>query len=140
MSKDPLINQLWKLYEKIPEELQEAIFSVEVANSVYDICEKNEIDRISELAKIVGDSLLGILPPKEVEEMLKGKMAFSSQKAQKVAREIDRFIFYPLKDSLAQLYGEESKFFPTPGTEKTIKKEEKKRKSPDKDLYRESFN
>jgi hypothetical protein len=137
MSKDPLIDQLWNLYKKIPEELQEAIFSVEVANSISGICEKNEIDKTHELAKIVGESLLGILPPKEVEETLKEKLAISPQKAQKVAREIDRFIFYPLKESLTELYGEEFKILSS--TEKEVQKEKKKKKTPGKDLYRETF-
>jgi hypothetical protein len=37
--------QLWKLYEKLLEELKEAIFSEETANSIWDICSRNGIRR-----------------------------------------------------------------------------------------------
>ena len=54
--------QLWKLYEKLPPELREAIFSEETANNIWDICIRNGIEdnRISEIAKYVGRVLLGV--------------------------------------------------------------------------------
>jgi len=144
MPKDPLINQLWKLYEKIPTELQEAIFSSETSDTIFDVCEKNNIENNYELSKIVGDSLLGILPPEEVEKNIKEKLSLSPEKANKVAREIDRFIFYPLKNSLAQLYGEELKEFKIRPEKKEEKKEKgkpkktkKKEEKKGKDSYRE---
>ncbi len=33
--------QLWELYENLPKELQEAIFSSENADKIYDICTRN---------------------------------------------------------------------------------------------------
>ncbi len=136
----PLIDQLWKLYKNIPKDLQKAIFSVETADSVFDICEKNNINEIHEMAKIVGDSLIGILPPKEIEESLKKRLGLSSEKATKVSREIDRFILYPLRDSLTELYGEELEIIETETKEEKPKnKNQKKDKKikPSKDSYRE---
>ena len=56
MPKEYTREQLWKLYEKLPGELKEAIFSVGTADSIYDICERNKIedDRVSEIARYTG--------------------------------------------------------------------------------------
>ena len=145
--EQPLIDQLWKLYKKIPKDLQEAIFSAETSDSVFDICENNNIEEVREIAKIVGDSLLGILPPKEIEETIKKRLNLSSEKAHKVALEIDRFILYPLKDSLLELYGEEAEEIAKSKIEvsseekekkeKEKTKKKKKRKDVGKDSYRE---
>jgi hypothetical protein len=137
--KNPLINHLWELYEKIPKELQEAIFSVETADTVFDICKKNEVEEVNKLSRIVGDSLLGILPPSEVEKEIKKTIKVSSEKASKITREIDRFIFYPLKDSLADLYGKELESPKTKPQEepKANKKPKINKQKENKDSYRE---
>jgi len=98
--------ELWKLYEKLPPELREAIFSEETANNIWDICVRNEIedDRISEIAKYVGRVLLGILPPAEFQEILEKKMELGSEKSKKIFHEINRLIFSAVKHSLAELY------------------------------------
>ncbi len=98
--------QLWKLYKKLPEELQEAIFSVETADNIYGICERNNvgIEKISSVATYVGNVLVGVLPPEELQETLEKEVKLEKAVAKKVAQEINRFIFYPVRPALEQLY------------------------------------
>ena len=98
--------QLWKLYEKLPEELKEAIFSEETADSIWNICSKHGIEgeRVSEIAKYTGRVLMGLLPPNELQETLEKELQLEPEIAKKVYQEIFRFIFYPVKTSLEELY------------------------------------
>lgn len=128
--------QLWKLYEKLPGELKEAIFSVGTADSIYDICERNEIEEISEVAKYAGYVLLGVLSPDEFEETIKKEIKLKKDKAKKVSQEINRFIFYPVKSSLEEIY--KAPITPPPAGPKVAPPpEEKPKVPPEEDIYRE---
>lgn len=98
--------QFWQLYEKLPQELKEAIFSEETAENIFGICIRNGITdrKISEVARYTGRVLLGILPPNSFQETLEKELKIKKDSAKKVFLEINRFIFYPIKPSLEQLY------------------------------------
>jgi len=140
MTKEYTKEQLWKLYEKLPEELQEAIFAEETANSIWDICERNKVEQVSKAAKYTGWVLMGILPPEEFQETLEKELELKKEVAKKVAQEINRFVFYPVKPALEELYKMGVK-----SSEKPIEKqkteampeEEKVPAPPRKDIYRE---
>jgi len=149
--------QLWELYQKLPPELQEAIFSEETANNIYSVCEKNGIvdDKIPKIAKLTGDILLGLLPPEDFQASLELDLDLKSDLAKKISQEIHRFVFYPVRTKLSELYrkeiptpaGEPSELEPEEKLEKELAKEklikEKERmragrKTPEKeDIYRE---
>jgi len=131
MPKDYPTDKIWELYKTLPEDLQEAIFSPHVAKNIWDICEKNEVGNSSQIAKLIGDVLLGLLPPEELADELKEEAGLSSLKAKKVAREANRFIFYSFKNSLNILYERDLSL------EKPKEKEERKEESEDK--YREAI-
>ena len=151
MPKEYSKEQLWKLYEKIPQELKEAIFSEDTAESIWEICSRNGIEdeRISEIARYTGRVLLGILPPADFQETLEKELKLGKEVAKKVSQEINRFIFYPVKPALEQLYqigiapSEEIEEAPSrvsakeEKTEISEKKEEKPETPPRKDTYRE---
>ena len=102
-------DQLWKLYEKLPEELQEAIFSGENADNIDGICTRNGIEElIAEIAKYTGRVLMGILPPADFQQTLEKELKLEEPVAKKVSQEINRFIFFPIKDVLNSLYKIES--------------------------------
>ena len=139
MAEQDNSKQLWKVYEKLPPELKEAIFSEETASTIYDICSRNGLldQRISEVAKYVGRVFLGLLPPEELQETLEIKLELGAALAKEISREIDRFLFYPLKPALEQLQKGEI----TPPTEMPeitpqtpIKKPQSEKES---DTYRE---
>ena len=135
--------QIWKLYEKLPEELREAIFSEETADSIWEICSRNGIEdeRVSEVARYTGRVLMGLLPPDELEETLKKELKLEKEVAKKISQEISRFILYPVKTSLEELYKIE--IAPIAGTpvrppsRKKIEGEELKEKPKREDVYRE---
>ena len=137
-------DQLWKLYEKLPEELQEAIFSGESADNIDNICARNSIDNLTaEVAKYAGRVLMGILSPADFQKTLEKELKLEEPLAKKVSQEINRFIFFPVKKSLNSLYKietpseqemlstvqKETASVPEPPTEKSLKS----------DAYRETL-
>ena len=141
MPKEYTKDQLWKLYENLPEELKEAVFAEETAENIYSVCVKNGIEdeRISEIARYAGHVLLGVLPPEEFSTTLEKELKLKKEIAKKAAQEINRFIFYPVRTDLEKLY--QTKTAPVGETmpvTQPIAVEEVKQESPKKeDTYRE---
>lgn len=106
MAKEYTKEELWKLYEKLPQELKEVIFSEETANNIHNVCERNDIGdkRISEVARYTGRVLLGLLPLDDFQKTLEKEVKLEKEAAKRVARELFRFIFYSVKTSLEELY------------------------------------
>ncbi len=129
MTKEYSKEQMWKLYENLPQELKEAIFSEQTAENIGGICDRNEIDgdKISEIARYTGRVLLGILPPDEFQETLEKELKLERGLAKKVGQEIYRIVFYPVKASLEELYKTEMEI---PAKPKPLTKTKK-------DTYRE---
>lgn len=140
--------QLWELYENLPKELQEAVFSPENADKIYDICTRNGVSKeniISEIAKYTGYVLLGVLPPDELLQTFKTELELEEKSVKQIVWEISRFIFLPIKNSLELLYKVEitPSIKPEEGVEiKPLSKEEIKEKTiktRKKDVYRETI-
>jgi len=106
MPKEHTKEEFWKLYEKLPEDLKEMIFSEGTADSIFNSCVRNGVDdeRISEIARYAGRVLLGILPPTEFQETLERELKLEPEMAKRISRDIFRFVFYPVKSSLEILY------------------------------------
>lgn len=136
MSVEYTNEQLWKLCEKLPNELKEVVFSEETANIIWDVCEKNEIEEVSKVAKYTGYVLMGVLLPDKLKEVLEEKLNLEKEVVEKVAHEINRFIFYPVKPLLEELYKIEIAP-PAKPTGITPPPEEKPPTPPGKDTYRE---
>lgn len=98
--------ELRKLYKMLPKDLKEAIVSEDTAETVWRICQRNEIKEVDipHFAKLVGDVLMGLLPPPEFERALRSELNLVSSKAKRVSQETTRFIFYPVKEDLAAFY------------------------------------
>ena len=141
MAKEYSKEQFWKLYEKLPEELKEAVSSADTADYIWNACEKSGIDEVSEVAKLVGNVLLGVLPIEDFQEILEKELKLEKEVAKKVTQEINRLIFYPVKPALEQLYKIE--IGPSVTTTEKIKsaeETEKKAEAPGrKDTYREEI-
>ncbi len=128
--------QLWPLYEKLPDELKEAIFSEKTAETIYDVCVRNGLKEkeISEIAKLTGYVFLGLLPLDEFEKTLQQELKLKEEVAKKTTLEIVRFIFFPVKESLEALYKIDiEKPVLVPKVTETPTMPEK----PKKDIYRE---
>jgi hypothetical protein len=140
MSKEYSKEQIWKLYEKISPELKETIFSEKTAESIWEICERNEVeeDKFSEVARYTGRVLLGVLPLDEFRETLEKEVGLKKEVAKKVTQEINRFIFYPVKPLLEELHKIEITP-PAKPTGVTPPPEEKPKETVKEDVYRETI-
>lgn len=123
--------QLWELYQELPKEIQETIFSESTADKIHSICTRNKIEdteKISKIAKLSGYVLLGLLLPEELEGSFISEIKIKKEEAKQISKEINRFIFLPIKDSIEALYG----------VKITPKVNEEKNKKTGKDSYREA--
>ena len=126
LSKD----KLWAIYEILPNDLKDAIFSEDTADAIWNICKLQDVEKVSEVAKIVGRVLMGLLPTEMFMASLQDELGINLDTAKKVTMEIEHFIFNPVKDDLDDLYKKEG--VPAPKEEK---KEPEKPEKPD--TYRE---
>jgi len=137
--------QYWQIFKKLPEELQKHILSEETAKNIYDICLRNGIDDMaSEVADIVSRVLFGLLPIEEFQKTLEKELELDPEVAKKIYLEIFRFIFYPVKTNLEELYKIEmapiagTPVKPPPREKREKIKEEKAEERPKReDIYRE---
>ncbi|MBI1971400.1 MAG: hypothetical protein HYS52_00935 [Candidatus Wildermuthbacteria bacterium] len=137
--------ELQKLYEKLPEELREAVFSQETADHIFNICDRNGVEDVSKIAYYAGLVLMGILLPADFQKTLQKEIGLEEPTAKSIATEINRFVFYPVKPALEQLHRMEIEVAakattpePSPAPEETPRPRQEKpeeRKGPDD--YRE---
>lgn len=108
MSEKYTREQFWKLYKKLPQELKDVIFAEETGNDINSICKKNGIlKNLKQIVEFVGQVLIGILPPDEFQKTIEEELGLKKDIAKKVTQEINRFVFYPVKRSLEELYSVE---------------------------------
>ena len=146
MPKKYTQEQFWKLYEKLPQELKDALFAEETGNNISEICKRNKVEEnLEEIVDYVGQVLVGVLPPEDFQETIEKELNLEKEVAKKTAHEINRFIFYPVKPVLEQLYGMEITHSEKPAEMKepsSAEATEDKEKPPtpsEKDAYRESI-
>ena len=97
----------WKTYEKLPDNIKEALFAEENFNIVSEICEANglsEEETKSQILKYVGKTLMGLLPIKEFPIILELDLDLDTEVARNISSDIDRRIFSHLRISLNKLY------------------------------------
>lgn len=114
--------EIRKLFDTLPPDLKEAVLSEGTADSIRDICKRNGVtqENIPQVADMVGKSLMGLLPPDELPSILMTDLNTDETTARRMAQEINRFILFPVKDSLAGFY-KEIRFVPGGRIEKTSK-------------------
>jgi hypothetical protein len=126
--------ELRELYDNIPKDLQEAVFSEKVADIIYNACTENGLEtdkEITRVAKYTGYVLLGLVSPNKFSETLEKEMKITKTQAKNISQEIKRLAFSPIKESLENLYQIKIKIG---SPKKTFS-----RKSIRKDRYRESI-
>jgi hypothetical protein len=125
--------ELWKIYELLPSELKEVIFSQQTADNISLACNMAGLDdeKVPEVARRTGDVLMGLLAPENFKEALEKELDLEEKQARVIAHQIQRLVFNPVKESLAILYTPEKELEEI--KEEKIEKEKPKRK----DIYRE---
>lgn len=140
--------QMQKLYEKLPLDLQTALFSEETAEVISNACTQYGIEdeRISQVAKYVGNVLSGFILPSEFEDTIRKNVDLPEVLVKAIASEISRFIFYPHKAALEQLHarvGEQKGevAIPTPRhsdrSEYTVEEEQSEKRQEPKEVFTE---
>ena len=133
MEKKRTPKQFWELYNKLPQELKDAVFADETWQNVTDIFERYDTpDMVDFASDGIKDVLLGILPPNEFLDSLGKKLGKDSEAKRRIVHELNRFVFFPVKAPLEQMY--DLKMMPIAGTPAGAKPEEKQESA-----YRESF-
>jgi len=141
MPKKYTPEQFWKLYEKLPQELKDALFAEETGNNIYEICERNGIsENLDQIVEYVGQVLIGVLTLDEFRQTLEKELELDPEVAKKVYQEIFRFILYPVKANLEELYKIEIAPIagvPAKPTVKRVTEEKPEEKPKGVDRYRE---
>ena len=134
MAEENTKQPIWNLLEKLPQELKEAFFSTENSEYIYNVCRKYKcLDKTSKVAEYTGQTILGLLPTEGFQKSLEG-LGIEKEASEKIAREINRFVFYPVKPALEQLYGVEK----TSDRDAFVERaEQKQNKTAGEDRYRE---
>ncbi len=100
--------ELWKIYEKLPKELQQVIFSEETANNIYNACNRNGVKitkTISKIAENTGYVLLGVLSLKEFTTKSVKGTKLKKKTIEAICAEIIKSVFFPVRDSLKKTHG-----------------------------------
>ena len=132
--------QFWKLQEKLPQELRDALWSPETGDDIYETVERHEVaEHGQKISWLVGQVLLGLLLPQELEKEIE-ELGVKDKVAKAVARDLNRLVFYPVKPALEQLHKMEIEVSakivtPQPPEESEEKPEEQKGEDP----YRETL-
>ena len=137
--------QLDRALQHLPEELKTTLFSVETSEKLADVSERYNIygEKGVLLSKYVGYVLMGLVLPQDFEQLLQKDLKVPKKVAQEIAREINRFVFYPVKSALEQLHNVQitptSKTLTSKTTSQKTEQLEPPQNSSGPDIYRESL-
>jgi hypothetical protein len=107
MTNDYEFKELKEHFETLPDELQEAITSVDVAAKVQDIGRKHRlrIDELDEVYEEAGLVLLGLTHPGDfVGNLRKRLAAYDSATVNAIAEDVNKEVFEGVRESLRALH------------------------------------
>ena len=111
--------QISQMYDNLPEDLKDSIFSVDTTSVVNEIGRKYglAIDKIGDLANETGMVMLGVTHPNEFIGNLADRLEVDKEKARAIAQEINEQIFKKVRESLRKIHNmrEEAEEEPTKG-------------------------
>ncbi len=98
--------QLWQIYIKLPQDIKEILTSKECAEIIEKILIEYELldKRGGQISDLIRNVLYGLLPPGEFQVSLEKEVGLDAETAKKIGQEINRFVFFPVKEALAGLY------------------------------------
>ena len=98
--------QIKESYKKLPEDLKDAIFSVDSSEIIMNVAKKYNlnIESTGELADETGLVMLGITQPKNYVFNLAKRLNVSQERAGEIANEINNKIFSKVRESLKKVH------------------------------------
>lgn len=130
--------RFWKLHEKLPQELKDALWSPETGDDIYETVKRHSVEEQGQkISWLVGQILLGLLLPQELGQEIE-TLGVEKKAADAVARDLNRLVIYPVKPALEQLHRMEIEVSAKIVTPKPEENEEEKPEEPrGEDRYRE---
>src|SRR3989338_1542277 len=98
--------QIRGIYSKLPNDIKEAIFSVDVSDKIIDIGKKHKlaVDKIGIIGNETGMVMLGVTHPNEFIGNLTDRLEVDKEKARAIAQEINEQIFKRVRESLRKIH------------------------------------
>jgi hypothetical protein len=98
--------QIEKAFEKLPEDLKDALNSTDVYEDLLEILKKHDLmlDQGSILEQEIGLVLLGLVPVENFSVRLKSALKIPSSKAQEITVDINQKVFQEYRDALRQIH------------------------------------
>ncbi len=99
--------KILETFEKLPEDVREAMFSVDTAMVIQEIRQKHKlmIDKMGELADETGLVMLGFTHPKDYIPHLTERLAVSREVAKEIAEEVNSRVFFSVRERLKKIHG-----------------------------------
>lgn len=96
-----------ELYAKLPEDIKEAIASVDSAETLKAITWEHHlhIDQAGKLADEVGKLMLGLTAPGDFIDMMRKNVGVDKNTAEKITKRVNEEVFMPVRDSLKEIHG-----------------------------------
>jgi len=93
-------------YRELPEDVREAIFSVDSADIIQSISKKNNltVDKMSELADEIGLLMLGVTEPKDFISNISRRLGVDKKTAHDITAEVNEKIFSKIRESLKKIH------------------------------------
>src|SRR3989344_838902 len=97
--------QFWRMYEKLPPDVKDALWGTETGDAIYDVCQKNGAqEQHADVLQLCTNVFLGLMLPQELEKALVEKAGLDQTTATNIAAQLNGLIFYPVKAGLEQLH------------------------------------
>ena len=119
--------QIEEIYQKLPEDIKMALFSEVNALFIRQTAAKFHLppEKIPNLAEMVGDVMIGIIPLTDFKQALQDSLDIDGQMSHAITQEVNFKIFTPIRLSLRKIHGlvtpEEISIEPTPSLVTTPK-------------------
>jgi len=96
-----------RMAEKLPPALNEAYHSIEMIEVIENIARRYKFNKDEEweLFGVVYDTILGLLPPSEIERALAKRLNLDEDKTKFIKGELDAFVLNKIRPELDKLYG-----------------------------------
>lgn len=100
--------RLLDIYEELPQEVREAIFSVNTADTIMKIGRENKLttEKIGILADEAGLLMLGVTHPNNFISNLDKRLQIDKETTRKVAHAVNEQIFAKIRESLRMIHNQ----------------------------------
>ncbi|MFA5987625.1 MAG: hypothetical protein WC797_03180 [Candidatus Paceibacterota bacterium] len=106
---EPTSEQVNNRFDKLPEDLKDAILSVDTANIMLTVGQGHQlhVDQIGEMADEAGLVLMGFTPPTQFVGNISRRLKVDRLVANEIANDINEKLFVKVRDSLKKIQAQD---------------------------------